>query len=482
MPTKEPHVTELEERLAAIDERLAAIHNTHRGRRFSDAIRQEWNQLNAERDELAGIAEETTRRRQRLEAIVNSNPHAVERVAPAQTRQRSPWAAAPADPFDPAAQRDAAMRVLDHYSSQGVLNAEAADRADHVLRHADSTGDTAKYLTAVGDPAYASAFGKLLADPVMGHNRFSGEEVEAVRRVSTVQAQIRNAMSEGSGAAGGFAIPLTLDPSIIITGQGALCPIRQFASVETIGTREWDGVSTDSVTAVSVADATAATDASPTLAQPNIRTQQGRAVVRASIELFQDWSRIQQEMARLVEDARNTVDASAFLTGFTNSPVGVLAVGFTGGLSTTQRVLSATTNAYAVGDPWLLKAQIPPRFQGNAAFAASPGIWDTTYRFVGGNSTEPVQMPGRGGDMMGRPKFEWSTMTNNTTTAARLMVGGDWKTGFKIIDRLGMTAEIIPHAFDVTNNMPTGERMIYAYWRTGSAVVAPNALRYLEVK
>jgi len=335
---------------------------------------------------------------------------------------------------------------------------------------------------AVHHARHRSAFGKLLADPVMGHNRFSGEEVEAVRRVSTVQAQIRNAMSEGSGAAGGFAIPLTLDPSIIITGQGALCPIRQFASVETIGTREWDGVSTDSVTAGYVAEATAATDASPTLAQPNIRTQQGRAVVRASIELFQDWSRIQQEMARLVEDARNTVDASAFLTGFTNSPVGVLAVGFTGGLSTTQRVLSATTNAYAVGDPWLLKAQIPPRFQGNAAFAASPGIWDTTYRFVGGNSTEPVQMPGRGGDMMGRPKFEWSTMTNNTTTAARLMVGGDWKTGFKIIDRLGMTAEIIPHAFDVTNNMPTGERMIYAYWRTGSAVVAPNALRYLEVK
>jgi len=289
-------------------------------------------------------------------------------------------------------------------------------------------------------------------------------------------------MSETSGPAGAYAIPFELDPTIIITGAGALNPVRDVASVETIGVRTWEGVSADSVTAGYVPEATAATDASPTLAQPVITTQQGRAVVKASIELMQDWSRIQQEMARLLADARNTVDATAFATGFTNSPVGVLAVGFTGGLSTTQRVLSAATNSYAVGDPWLLKAQIPPRFAGNATFAASPGIWDTTYRFVGGNSTEPLQMPSRGGDMMGRPKIEWSTLTTGTVTGARLMIGGDFATGFKIIDRLGMTAEIIPHVFDVTNNMPTGERMIYSYWRTGSAVVAPNALRYLEVK
>jgi HK97 family phage major capsid protein len=375
------------------------------------------------------------------------------------------------------------MAVLEHYQGTGVLNAEAADRADQVLRHADATGDTARYLQAVGDPNYATAFGKLVADPIMGHNRFSGEEVAAVRHVSGVQTQIRNAMSEASGAAGAFAIPLTLDPSIIITGAGALNPIRDVASVETIGTREWDGVSTDSVTAGYVAEATAATDASPTLAQPTIRTQQGRAVVKASIELFQDWSRIQTEMARLIADARNTVDASAFLAGFTNSPVGVLAIGFTGGLSTTQRILSTATNAYGVADPWLLKAQIPPRFMPNATFSAGPAVWDATYRFVGGNSTEPLQFDqGRSGPFLGRPKIEWSTMTNGTVTGARLMIAGDFKAGYKVVDRLGMTAEIVPHVFDTTSNMPTGERMIYAYWRTGAAVVAPNALRYLEVK
>jgi HK97 family phage major capsid protein len=475
------------DRIDAISARLAQIDSQYAGKRMPDGVKAERTHIVDERALLQQSLDAHRDRRQQLEAVVNSaNPGAVEQVtqagAPAQTYRRNPWAIDQHTARGADLVRDQALEVLEHYSRSGVLNAAAADRADRVLRHADATGDTAAYITAVGNPAYASAFAKMLADPIMGHNRFSPEEVEAVRQVTRVQSQIRNAMSETSGAAGGFAIPLTLDPSIIITGQGALNPIRDVASVETIGTREWDGVSTDSVTAGYVAEAVAATDASPTLAQPNIRTQQGRAVVRASIELFQDWSRIQAEMARLVEDARNTVDATQMLTGFTNSPVGVLAIGFTGGLSTTQRVLSAATNSYAVGDPWLLKAQIPPRFIGNATFASAPSIWDTTYRFVGGNSAEPLQMPSRGGDMMGRPKIEWSTMTTGTVTGARLMIGGDFRTGFKIVDRLGMTAEIIPHAFDVTNNMPTGERMIYAYWRTGSAVVAPNALRYLEIK
>jgi HK97 family phage major capsid protein len=470
------------ERLAEIGSRLQQIDRQYNGRRFPDSVRDEWNALNDERE---GLLEQQVRR-QRL-ADLAANPNASERVtdgAPGQVRRGSPWAGPPPEPWaDPQQLRDRALAVLDHYNREGVLDAAAADRADRVLRDADTTGDTARYLHAVGDPAYARAFAKLMADPTHGHLRFEPAEAAAVRHVSSVQSQIRNAMSESSGAAGAFAIPLTLDPSIIITGAGALNPVRDVASVETIGTREWEGVSTDSVTAGYVAEATAATDASPTLAQPTIRTQQGRAVVKASIELFQDWDRIRAEMTRLIDDARNTVDASAFLTGVTNSPVGVLAIGFTGGLSTTQRVLSATTNAYAVADPWLLKAQIPPRFQPNTTFAASPAILDTTYRFVGGNSTEPLQFDtGRSGPFLGRPKIEWSTLTTGTVTGARLMLGGDFRAGFKIVDRLGMTAEVISHALDVTNNMPTGERMLYCYWRTGSAVVAPNALRYLEIK
>jgi predicted phage gp36 major capsid-like protein len=44
-----------------------------------------------------------------------------------------------------------------------------------------------------------------------------------------------------------------------------------------------------------------------------------------------------------------------------------------------------------------------------------------------------------------------------------------------------MSAELIPHLLGATR-LPTVQRGLYAYWRTGANVVAPNAFRYLEVK
>jgi predicted phage gp36 major capsid-like protein len=44
-----------------------------------------------------------------------------------------------------------------------------------------------------------------------------------------------------------------------------------------------------------------------------------------------------------------------------------------------------------------------------------------------------------------------------------------------------MTVEVIPHLFDTTNNMPTGQRGLYAYWRNGAGVIAANAFRTLKL-
>ena len=56
-------------------------------------------------------------------------------------------------------------------------------------------------------------------------------------------------MTIGTDAAGGFAVPFTLDPSIMLTSNGALNPIRQVARVFTIATDKWKGVSSAGVTA-----------------------------------------------------------------------------------------------------------------------------------------------------------------------------------------------------------------------------------------
>jgi HK97 family phage major capsid protein len=378
-----------------------------------------------------------------------------------------------------------AMRTLDHYKGTGILNAAAADRADRVLRHGDGQGLTARYLAAAGNEAYHTAFAKMIGDPQMGHLRFSPAEVEAVREASAVGDQHRIMGAALTTGSTGFILPITWDPSIIITGQGVAFPIRDLANVITIGTHDWEGVSADSVTARYVQEGSEAADATPTLAGPKIRTQQGRAFVQFTYEAAQDWDTLSAQLVKLVADARNTVDSSMLLTGTgTNQPIGIFGGDATYSLTTTQRVQTATTATYAVGDPWLLKGQIPPRFINSTTFVASPATWDATYRFVAqGSTTEPRQFSDgdRGGDFLGRPKAEWSTMAVGATTGTKLLVGGDWHTAVKVVDRFGMQAEIIPALFGASLR-PIGTRGLYCWWRSGAGVVAQNALRYLEVK
>jgi HK97 family phage major capsid protein len=308
-----------------------------------------------------------------------------------------------------------------------------------------------------------------------GHLRFSPEEVEAVRVVSAVQ--VERALNEGTGSAGLFAIPFTLDPSIILSSSGALNPYRPISRVIPVSTKEWRGVSSDGVTAVYVPEATEATDASPVLAQPIIKAEQGRAFVPFSIELGQDWGGLQSELGRLIADARDVLDATKFTVGSgTNEPTGVLT-----GLVVGQRIQTTTVAVYALGDPWLLKAAIPARFAASCTFVANPGIWDSTYRFIGGNSAEPLQMPTREGPFLGRPKVEASAMVSTTSTGSKIILVGDFS-NYAIVDRVGMSVELIPHLFGPTNRFPTGQRGLYAFWRSGAGVLAQNAFRYLEVK
>ena len=91
-------------------------------------------------------------------------------------------------------------------------------------------------------------------------------------------------------------------------------------------------------------------------------------------------------------------------------------------------------------------------------------------------------MPSRDGSFAGLPAYESSAMVATTTTGSKIVVGGDFERGYVIVDRIGLQIELVPHLFDATTAMPTGQRGLYAYWRVGAEVVNQNALRYLEVK
>jgi HK97 family phage major capsid protein len=295
--------------------------------------------------------------------------------------------------------------------------------------------------------------------------------------------------AEGTTTAGGFAVPFQLDPSIIHTSSGAINPLRDLARIiPIVGTNQWKGVSADAPTASYDVEASEVSDDSPVLAQPVINIAMGRAFVPFSIELSMDWggvggSAIQTELTSLLQQSRDILDATKFLLGTgTNEPVGLLTIGTTGALTTGQRIQTTTSATYAVGDVYKLKqAVFGTVFGPSAVWVMNPTLLDTTYRFVAqGSTTEPALMPsGRGGDIVGIPKRELSTLVATTTTGSRIAVLGDWS-GFAIADRIGTTVELVSTLFGASGR-PTGQRGLFLYWRSGSGVIAPNKLRYLEV-
>lgn len=416
-------------------------------------------------------SEDTYRRREQLRSAAQ-NPGSREAgvdLSHAGSRNGDRGDAGPAGEI-----RDGALRTIERYVNSGEMRSAAADTMERLVRDPrDLMGLSARYLEAVGDPHYHSAFGKLFDDPRTGHLRFTPEETTAVQNVSA--AEKMRGLVTGTGSAGGFALPIVIDPSIMLTSSGALNPIRQRARVISISTTEWRGVSSAGVTASYDPEASEVSDDTPTLAQPTITTEMARAFVPFSIEVGQDWSSLQSEMLRLIADARDVLDATMFLTGTgTDQPAGVLT-----GLTTAQRVQTAGAGAFALADVYSLKQAVPARFYPNATWAFHQNRLDTIYRFVGGNSTEPPLMDGRDGSLLGKPVDEWSTIPTATTTGTKLGLFGDFRAGYTIIDRIGLTAELIPHLFGAAQR-PTGQRGLFAYWRTGAKVVVPEAIRYLE--
>jgi hypothetical protein len=92
----------------------------------------------------------------------------------------------------------------------------------------------------------------------------------------------------------------------------------------------------------------------------------------------QDWDSIVTELGRLLADGRDALDTTKILTGTgTNEPVGILNIGGTGGLTTTQRVQTAGAGTIAIGDVYALKRYISALgAPGGAVRAATSSVFE----------------------------------------------------------------------------------------------------------
>lgn len=465
-------------RLTEIRDRLTELDKEFEGQVMPDAERGEFKTLIDERKELDKLDEELRVRRE-LIAEQADKPNSREagfnvpkqRVRGEDIYDLSTVRASVSNPSEAANEmRDRAKRAIEagHFASKTISREEAQTNAERLLDHVDDAqGSLARRFLETGSPTYARAFGKYLAGQPLNDSE--------QRALST------------TGAGGGYAIPFTLDPTVIHTSSHSVNPWRAISRVVQVTTNNWHGVSSAGVSASYAGEAAEVADGTPTLVQPSIQVEKAHAFVPFSIEIGEDWSGLQMEITSMIQDGKDDLEATKFAFGAghgSTEPKGVLIGG-------TATLTTAAGTAVAVADIYATETALPPRHRPNAQWVANRAIYNRVRQFdtSGGAQlwTENLQRglanngptPGNTGyNLLGYPTNECSTMGTSILTGGTIAVFGDFSK-FVIVDRIGMNVEVIPHLFATANNLPSGSRGIYAYWRNSSDVTDPLAFRKL---
>jgi HK97 family phage major capsid protein len=86
-----------------------------------------------------------------------------------------------------------------------------------------------------------------------------------------------------------------------------------------------------------------------------------------------------------------------------------------------------------------------------------------------------------GSDLLGKGVYEASAQSGTFTTGQLIAVVGDFNY-YKIVDRIGMNIELIPHLFGAAQGqLPTGQRGLFAWWRTGAKVLNAAGFKTLKL-
>ena len=271
----------------------------------------------------------------------------------------------------------------------------------------------AELVLAASDPNYRSAFEKVMRNPVQGHLMWTAAEQLAYQRTEASRA----ALAVGTGPAGGYLVPFTLDPTVILTNAGAANPFRSISRIATTTTNTWNGAASAGVTAQWLAEGGVAADASPTFSQLTITPQKAAAWVFGSYEVIAD-SDIGKQLPTILGDARNNLENAAFSTGAGTGgvPKGIVT-------AATTTVTTAAVATYQVADVYSLQQALPARARmgKTPAVVGNVSIINKTRQFdtAGGSSFWTNLGQGAPAQVLGMQLAEASGMVGTTTTEAR---------------------------------------------------------------
>jgi HK97 family phage major capsid protein len=474
-------------RLDEVQDALRSMHEETGEAALSEERQAEWDGLT---DELKTLRASIAKAEERMETVrsLAKKEENVERTAPAVHVKRSE-----AETFDLDEIRkmsysgddfldkvtDNAKRAIEG-AKYGVRNVEEAqERAEELLETVDnSSRDLAKRMLLTGSSDYERGFTKVLRH---GTDAFCTQEER--------QALVRAAQALGGDANGGYAVPFQLDPTVMLTSAGVVNPIRELARVETIVGKEWQGVTSAGTTVARGAEADAAPASNFTLAQPTVRTNRVQGYTVFSLEIDLSWSALRSEITRMLVDAK-AQEENSFITG---DGSGVNPGGINGTLSGQDVELAAAADGLTPADLYALEEALDARWEGNASFLAHKSVYHKIRQFPTdgsqGNLTNVWADSLRAGNprqLLEYPAYRSTAMPSYASAmadadgagaAAALAIFGDFKQ-FLIVDRIGMTVEMVPTVVN-GSGFPTGQRGVYAVWMNNSKILIPGAFKRL---
>jgi HK97 family phage major capsid protein len=391
---------------------------------------------------------------------------------PSVIRQRNPWDGDIAS-LSRGELRSHALHVLEAVGDE--LDSKAQDRVDSMLRSMSENfdgGALAKRLLITERQAYRSAFMKYCR----GYSNFTDSESRAID-------EFRD-MLEGTGAAGGFGVPVLIDPSIILVSGAAAAPIVAASRNVTITTNVWKGVNSAPPSWSFDPEGASVSDDSPTLSQPTIPVYMARGFVPFSIEVGMDYPDFAGEISRLLSAGYLDILAQKTAIGAGGTePTGIFTA-MQNATTSPAHVLVTTKGSFGAVDVRKAWSALPERFRTNASWAMSIGVETTLLQNASALSQSDLTtnpLLGNVPSLFGRPVIisDYCPSFVGTTGAESFAVVGDFQ-NFLIVSRAGMTVELVQHLLGTTTGRPTGERGMFAFARVGSDVTAAQAFRLIS--
>lgn len=251
-------------------------------------------------------------------------------------------------------------------------------------------------------------------------------------------------------------------------------PIRSIADVRTTASHTILLPKRTGITnAVWVGETTTRTASEPAFGQSEIKVMELATFVDLSLRLLEDSGNVEAEVRLALAEDFGKKEATAFVNGSTaNEPTGFMAAA---GIAETNNGHATNLSADALIN---LMYAMPATYRGRGSWVMNGTTLATVRKLKDGNGNylwQPSYQAGQPETILGRPVVEAVDMPD-IASAATPVIFGDFKTGYRIYDRIAL--DVMP---DLLTQRVTGLARFHARRRVGAGVVRPDTFRKLKM-